>query len=50
MPQPQEFDITGTSSLKFEDVKNYFSTSQKEIPIGIDLLEGKSISSDASNS
>jgi len=48
LPKPQEFEISGTSSLKNGDVLNYFSTSLKEIPIGISLLEGKSISNDAS--
>ena len=32
LPHPQEFEMSGVSSLKNEDVQNYFSTSQKRDP------------------
>ncbi|MEI6866276.1 family 20 glycosylhydrolase [Flavicella sp.] len=48
LPQPQEFNISGISTLKHGDIQKYFSKSQKEIPVGLNLLEGITFSSNVS--
>ncbi|NOR74403.1 MAG: family 20 glycosylhydrolase, partial [Draconibacterium sp.] len=39
LPQPQHFEIEGSSSLKFDDIQNYSSSQKIDFPINGELLE-----------
>lgn len=39
LPQPQQFAVTGSSELKYDDVKTYFAKNDISLPVVNDLLK-----------
>ena len=40
LPQPQQFEIKGVSSLKYNDIQNYYSIKEIALPVRGELLTG----------
>jgi hypothetical protein len=39
IPSPQQFDIKGVSTLKYDDILNYYAESETELPVQSRMLE-----------